>query len=81
MRWGYQFLETSVVDAVQVWHIQLNFVSILVSQYQIVLVLPNGCCGMAYDQAAVMVMEDSEAFNAGRGSKLTVSGVETFLQL
>ena len=24
-------------------------------------------------QAAVMVMEDSEAFNAGRGSKLTVS--------
>ena len=27
----------------------------------------------SHHQAAVMVMEDSEAFNAGRGSKLTVS--------
>jgi len=39
VRLGYEFLDTSVVDAVQ---------------------------------AAVMVMEDSTAFNAGRGSKLTV---------
>ena len=45
------------------------------------IVLPDGCCEIAYYQAAVMVMEDSEAFNAGRGSKLTVSGLETFLQL
>ena len=28
---------------------------------------------MEFHQAAVMVMEDSTAFNAGRGSKLTVS--------